>query len=160
MGVRYEKILFTVFTFYIGRCKKGVVCISGAVMFDAFVWSIITSHSRIGMLGLKYVRSACPTCHNLQTRLKKAKIMKICHNSNDAAQKDNEIFQKVKLDTKQCLAIRSTIDACFLGKLSNIVYFTDQILGDFSTFSDLQPFFIQKLCFHYIIYTHYKVFNA
>ena len=39
--------------------------------------------------------------------------MKICPKRNNAAQKDNEILQKVKLDLKQCLDVRSTIETCF-----------------------------------------------
>ena len=66
--------------------------------------------------------------------------MKICPNSNNAAQKDNEIFQKVKFDTKYCLYIRSIIEICFLEKMSNFLYFTDQIWDIFSAFFDFQPF--------------------
>ena len=56
--------------------------------------------------------------------------MKICPNSNNAAQKDNEMLQKVKLDVKQCLDIRYTIQICILENLSNFVYSTDQIKND------------------------------
>ena len=66
--------------------------------------------------------------------------MKICPNSNNAAQKDNEMFQKVKLDTKQCLDIRSTIETCFLEKLSNFVHFTDQIWAFLVHFLIFNPF--------------------
>ena len=55
---------------------------------------------------------------NLQTRLKKDQIPKICRNSKRAAQKDDKILQKVQSNKE---SLRSTIKT-----MIKIVYFTDQ----------------------------------
>ena len=57
---------------------------------------------------------------NLQTRVKKDQIPKICRNSKRAAQKDDKILQKVQSNKE---SLRPTIKTITLIK---IVYSTDQ----------------------------------